>query len=234
MFQLSLPPFPDPFATSATLKQPASLSDTAANPEAGSTCTRTASTIMSTVKQADVAKYLRRAESADEVEEVLGAYAFSKQQKGYVGTKVHRTLYLLSLYLNAVDLGPLMRKYPIPFSTIASLALSSTPIQHVVSPTTRLGLEAWNQARRRPTNWFTRKNSSESSSSTVSSAASSVHEGQSAAHSLTLALSWRNFLSMTPPTYSNDTAGYVDREGEEGRRRVEEDNSRPVDLPSYA
>ncbi|GAA5976410.1 hypothetical protein JCM11641_006004 [Rhodosporidiobolus odoratus] len=182
---------------------------------------------MPDLKQESVARLLRRTTLSDEVEEILGAYLLSKQLKGRNATQVHRSLYLLSHYLNAVGLGHLYKQHTVAFSTVAALALSSTPISHVVTPTTPLGLEAWNEVRRRPSGWLRWGNSSES----IASAASSISEAATSTSSHPTF--WRAFLSLKPPTYSADTTGYVDRDGEEGRQRVEQDDERTA-LPTYA
>ncbi|GAA6033793.1 hypothetical protein JCM8097_000343 [Rhodosporidiobolus ruineniae] len=188
---------------------------------------------MAPLNQKTVAKMLRRATCPEEVEAIVGAYAFCKQLRGYPPARVHRSIYLLSHYLNAVGLGPLVQRYEPEFGRISSLAVSSTPISHVVTPTTPLGLEAWNEARRRrPTGWFKRGTSSESIASAASSISEAGERGR-AGVSLFGTESWWAMLNVKPPTYSGNASGYVDRDGEEGQRRVVQEDQR-TQLPTYA
>ncbi|GAA6017626.1 hypothetical protein JCM10207_001228 [Rhodosporidiobolus poonsookiae] len=183
------------------------------------------------LKQESVAKLLRRASTADEVEEVVAAYGFSKQLKGRNAVQVHRSLYLLGHYLNALGLSPLLKEHTSSFGAVASLAVSSVPISHVVTPTTPLGVEAWNEARRRPSGWLRRGNSSESVASFSSSSGASV--ASSTPPAVERQSFWRAFISVKPPTYDDNLSSYVDRDGDEGRQRVVQDNRRTA-LPTYA
>lgn len=100
-----------------------------------------------TISQEKVGKLLARSSSPEETEEVLLAYCFSKWMNGGNQAQVLRKLHLLTLYLRAVELGRVLRNHYQAFAIVASLTKSNAgPV--VLLPTSQLGLEAWNAARR--------------------------------------------------------------------------------------
>ncbi|GAA5932279.1 uncharacterized protein JCM15063_001178 [Sporobolomyces koalae] len=100
-----------------------------------------------TISQDKVGKLLERSTRPEETEEVLLAYCFSKWMNGGNQAQVLRKLHLLTLFLRAVDLGYVLRNHYQAFAIVASLTKSNAgPV--VLLPTTELGLEAWNAARR--------------------------------------------------------------------------------------
>ncbi|GAA5837220.1 hypothetical protein JCM3766R1_002165 [Sporobolomyces carnicolor] len=100
-----------------------------------------------TISQEKVAKMLESSSRPEETEEVLLAYCFSKWMNGGNQAQVLRKLHLLTLYLRAVDLGHVLRQHYQAFAIVASLTKNNSgPV--VLLPTTALGLEAWNAARR--------------------------------------------------------------------------------------
>ncbi|GAA6012688.1 hypothetical protein JCM11491_002530 [Sporobolomyces phaffii] len=100
-----------------------------------------------TISQEKVGKLLGRSTRPEETEEVLLAYCFSKWMNGGNQAQVLRKLHLLTLYLRAIDMGHVLRQHYQAFAIVASLTKSnSSPV--VLLPTSQLGLEAWNAARR--------------------------------------------------------------------------------------
>ncbi|GAA6009908.1 hypothetical protein JCM10207_002154 [Rhodosporidiobolus poonsookiae] len=107
------------------------------------------------LSQQKVGKLVERSQSAEETEEILLAYSFSKWSNGGNQHQVLRKLHLLTLYLRAVDLGPKLRDHYQAFAIAASLTKANTgPV--IVVPVTPLGLEAWNAARRPSKSTFKR------------------------------------------------------------------------------
>ncbi|GAA5886936.1 hypothetical protein JCM6882_009391 [Rhodosporidiobolus microsporus] len=99
------------------------------------------------LSQEKIGKLFARSGSEVETEEILMAYSFNKWTNGGNQHQVLRKLHLLTLYLRAIDLGPKMRDHYSAFALSASLVKNNaTPV--IVLPTTPLGLEAWNAARR--------------------------------------------------------------------------------------
>ncbi|GAA6061499.1 hypothetical protein JCM10212_000203 [Sporobolomyces blumeae] len=100
-----------------------------------------------TISQEKVGKLLEKASDPQETEEVLLAYCYSKWTNGGNQAQVLRKLHLLTLYLRAINLGRLMRDHYQAFAIVASLTKQNArPV--VVLPSSALGLEAWNAARR--------------------------------------------------------------------------------------
>ncbi|GAA5876412.1 hypothetical protein JCM3774_005324 [Rhodotorula dairenensis] len=99
------------------------------------------------LSQRKVGALFTQAESPAETEEIVLAYCFSKWQTGGAQNQVLRKLHLLTLYLRAIDLGPKLRENYQAFAIAASLTKSHQgPV--ILVPSTPLGLEAWNAARR--------------------------------------------------------------------------------------
>ncbi|GAA5852043.1 hypothetical protein JCM8547_000139 [Rhodosporidiobolus lusitaniae] len=99
------------------------------------------------LSQEKVGKLFARSDSPEETEELLLAYVFSKWTSGGNAHQVQRKLHLLTLYLRAVNLGPKLKEHYSAFTIVAVLTKEqNTPV--IVLPTTPLGLEAWNAARR--------------------------------------------------------------------------------------
>ncbi|GAA5963310.1 hypothetical protein JCM21900_006552 [Sporobolomyces salmonicolor] len=99
------------------------------------------------LSQDKIGKLLMLSQSPEETEEVLMAYLYNKWVDGGNQPQVLRKLHLLTLYLRAVDLGPLLLAHYSAFAIAASLTKShARPI--VVLPSSALGIEAWNAARR--------------------------------------------------------------------------------------
>ncbi|GAA5879179.1 hypothetical protein JCM16303_001328 [Sporobolomyces ruberrimus] len=109
---------------------------------------------MGKISQARTASFLRKAQTDQEVEEILGAYLHSKQAKATHPRQVQRKLTLLACYLNAMGQREQTVRHAKPFATISSLAASSIPASNLVFPSTELGLEIWNEATREPRSWF--------------------------------------------------------------------------------
>ncbi|GAA5831696.1 hypothetical protein JCM11251_000797 [Rhodosporidiobolus azoricus] len=99
------------------------------------------------LSQEKIGKLFARSTSEVETEEILCAYSFNKWTNGGNQHQVLRKLHLLTLYLRAIDLGPKMRDHYSAFALTATL-VKNTPTPVIVLPTTELGLEAWNAARR--------------------------------------------------------------------------------------
>ncbi|GAA6035507.1 hypothetical protein JCM8097_000289 [Rhodosporidiobolus ruineniae] len=100
------------------------------------------------LSQDKVGKLFRASTSAEETEEILMAYAFSKWQDNGSQQRVLRKLHLLTHYLRAVDLGLKLRDHYQAFAITASLARAHPEAPVIVLPSTPLGVEAWNAARR--------------------------------------------------------------------------------------
>ncbi|BGP52369.1 hypothetical protein JCM10450v2_008347 [Rhodotorula kratochvilovae] len=99
------------------------------------------------LSQRKVSELFARCESPEETEEVLQAYAFAKWNNGGNQHQVLRKLHLLTLYLRAVDMGPKLRDHYQAFAIAATMTKThSAPL--VLLPTSTVGLEAWNAARR--------------------------------------------------------------------------------------
>ncbi|GAA5988511.1 hypothetical protein JCM10908_003598 [Rhodotorula pacifica] len=99
------------------------------------------------LSQRKVGVLFTKAETPEETEEIVLAYCFSKWQTGGAQNQVLRKLHLLTLYLRAVDLGPKLRENYQAFAIAATLTKSNAgPV--ILVPSTPLGLEAWNAARR--------------------------------------------------------------------------------------
>ncbi|KPV72819.1 uncharacterized protein RHOBADRAFT_55498 [Rhodotorula graminis WP1] len=99
------------------------------------------------LSQQKVGHLFARCDSAEETEEVLQAYAFSKWTNGGNQKYVLRKLHLLTLYLRAINLGSKLRDHYQAFAIVATLTKTNDgPI--VLLPSTVVGLEAWNAARR--------------------------------------------------------------------------------------
>ncbi|GAA5915555.1 hypothetical protein JCM8208_002428 [Rhodotorula glutinis] len=99
------------------------------------------------LSQQKVGHLFARCDSAEETEEVLQAYAFSKWTNGGNQKYVLRKLHLLTLYLRAINLGPKLRDHYQAFAIVATLT-KTNPGPIVLLPSTVVGLEAWNAARR--------------------------------------------------------------------------------------
>ncbi|GAA6055662.1 hypothetical protein JCM3770_003400 [Rhodotorula araucariae] len=99
------------------------------------------------LSQRKVSELFARCESPEETEEVLQAYAFAKWTNGGNQHQVLRKLHLLTLYLRAVDMGPKLRDHYQAFAIAATLT-KTNPAPVVLLPTSVIGLEAWNAARR--------------------------------------------------------------------------------------
>ncbi|GAA5904440.1 hypothetical protein JCM5296_003198 [Sporobolomyces johnsonii] len=99
------------------------------------------------LSQDKTGKLLKLSQSPEETEEVLLAYLYNKWVNGGNQPQVLRKLHLLTLYLRAIDLGPLLVAHYSAFAIAASLTKAhARPI--VVLPSSALGIEAWNAARR--------------------------------------------------------------------------------------
>ncbi|GAA6062552.1 hypothetical protein JCM10212_004113 [Sporobolomyces blumeae] len=129
---------------------------------------------MGGLSQTTCAKFLRRAQTDAEVEEILGAYVHAKQARARNAAQVERKLSLLGYYLNAVGQGEQTIRHARAFATVSSFARMDIAASHVVFPSTSLGVEVWNEARRSPTGWFGRARAPRMDAwSPVSSSASS-------------------------------------------------------------
>ncbi|KAK4700843.1 hypothetical protein P7C70_g5397, partial [Phenoliferia sp. Uapishka_3] len=101
------------------------------------------------LSQESVAKLIRQGTTSLELEEVLGAYAFSKRTNGASSTQILRKLHLLTLYLRAIDMGEVVRVHYAAFAMAAFIAKTSGPNGPAVSPPrTALGVSALNAAMR--------------------------------------------------------------------------------------
>ncbi|GAA5976405.1 hypothetical protein JCM11641_006003 [Rhodosporidiobolus odoratus] len=89
---------------------------------------------MPALTQKIVAKLLKRATSAAEVEEVLGAYLLT-------------------------GLSSLVKEYQEALNTVLAINIASIAVSRVISPSAPLGLEAWNQVRRPSRGWLGRSSS---------------------------------------------------------------------------
>ncbi|KWU42765.1 hypothetical protein RHOSPDRAFT_35714 [Rhodotorula sp. JG-1b] len=99
------------------------------------------------LSQRKVGVLFTKAETTEETEEIVLAYCFSKWQSGGAQSQVLRKLHLLTLFLRGVDLGPKVRQHYQAFAIAATLTKSHQgPV--ILVPSTPLGLEAWNAARR--------------------------------------------------------------------------------------
>ncbi|GAA5955984.1 hypothetical protein JCM3765_000061 [Sporobolomyces pararoseus] len=124
---------------------------------------------MGGISQTTTAKYLKQAQTDQEVEEILGAYVHSKQSKARHPAQVQRKLVLLKCYLNTVGQYEQVSKHSRSFATISSIASSSIPASNLVFPSTTLGLEIWNEATKGSRVFFRRSKSGvDSSSSSLS------------------------------------------------------------------
>ncbi|POY72792.1 hypothetical protein BMF94_4201 [Rhodotorula taiwanensis] len=99
------------------------------------------------LSQRKVGVLFKQADSPEETEELVLAYCFAKWQTGRDQSAVLRKLHLLCLYLRAIDLGLKLREHYSAFAIAASLT-KSNPMPVILVPSTALGLEAWNAARR--------------------------------------------------------------------------------------
>ncbi|GAA5982039.1 hypothetical protein JCM11641_004305 [Rhodosporidiobolus odoratus] len=99
------------------------------------------------LSQETVGKLFVRCQDPDETEEVLMAYMFAKWSSGGNQNQVLRKLHLLTLYLRGINLGAKLRAHYSAFVVAANLSKQNHgPL--IVLPTTPIGLEAWNAARR--------------------------------------------------------------------------------------
>ncbi|GAA5957337.1 hypothetical protein JCM8115_006960 [Rhodotorula mucilaginosa] len=99
------------------------------------------------LSQRKVGVLFTKAETTEETEEIVLAYCFSKWQSGGAQSQVLRKLHLLTLFLRGIDLGPKVRQHYQAFAIAATLTKSHQgPV--ILVPSTPLGLEAWNAARR--------------------------------------------------------------------------------------
>ncbi|GAA5999249.1 uncharacterized protein JCM10292_001700 [Rhodotorula paludigena] len=162
--------------------------------------------------QRDVVVHLRKARTSQEVEEVLASYLWA-------------------------GLGQTVRSNETVFTTMASLAAASIPVEHVVAAATPVGLEAWNRARR---GWKISPSPASSAASTPAQSPSPDREDDgffppmpAGPDGRAVGSPWRAYMpnrGAPSPAFLDASAGYVDRDGDEGRRRVQIEDDR---LPSY-
>ncbi|GAA6015510.1 hypothetical protein JCM11491_004377 [Sporobolomyces phaffii] len=109
---------------------------------------------MGGLSQTRTAKYLKRAQTDQEVEEILGAYAHAKQAKARHPAIVERKLVLLRCYLNAVGQQDQVIQHARAFSTTSNYASNAIPASNLVFPSTPLGIEIWSEATKESTSWY--------------------------------------------------------------------------------
>ncbi|GAA5840779.1 hypothetical protein JCM11251_001695 [Rhodosporidiobolus azoricus] len=178
---------------------------------------------MPLLTQVDVALLLKRAETGDDVGEVLGVYAYGKQLKGRTPAQIHRSLYLLWLYLSGDGLTDVVRQHQDRFATVRALASSPEGISRLIYLATPLGIEAWNQARRPGT---LRRSASSDSLDSLRSNGSQL--GEEAEREIRQA-----FWCTKPVPYTAEPPDYVERDSPEGRRRTGDEQDDSVPLPLY-
>ncbi|KAK4048926.1 hypothetical protein OIV83_004482 [Microbotryomycetes sp. JL201] len=136
------------------------------------------------LNQTTTAALLKRATCELQVEEILQAYCLAKHVSGGNTPMILRKLHLLTLYLNAVNLGHIVRDNYAAFAIVAYTVkvsqATTTPLADM-TPTTSLGIEAFNlvrQRRSRPA-FFRSWSSSSSSNSDLETSSGPVARSRS-------------------------------------------------------